>query len=58
MRQMKMEPPRKWRNAVQDLRTELDRMTNICGAQIAKGKPEHRKRIEGMLAIRCDMMRM
>ncbi len=58
MRQMKMEPPRKWRNAVQALRTDLDRMTSMTGAQLAQAMPEHRKRIEGMLAMRRDMMRM
>ncbi len=58
MRQMKMEPPRKWRNAVQELRTDLDRMAKMTGAQLAQAMPEHRKRIEGMLAMRRDMMRM
>ena len=58
MREMKMEPPRKWRNAVQELRTDLDRMANMTGAQLEKAMPEHRKRIEGMLAMRRDMMRM
>lgn len=58
MREMKMEPPRKWRNAVQELRTDLDRMANMTGAQLERAMPEHRKRIEGMLAMRRDMMRM
>jgi len=58
MRQMKMEPPRKWRDAVQALRTDLDRMTKMSGAQLAQAMPAHRKRIEGMLAMRHDMMRM
>jgi hypothetical protein len=58
MREMKMEPPRKWRNAVQDLRRDLDRMASMTGAQLRQLAPEHRKRIEGMLAMRRDMMRM
>ncbi|MCY7380144.1 MAG: hypothetical protein LH467_12515 [Gemmatimonadaceae bacterium] len=58
MRELKMEPPRKWRDAVHELRTDLDRMTNMTGAQLEQAMPEHRKRIEGMLAMRSDMMRM
>lgn len=58
MRQMKMDPPRKWRNAVQDLRQDLDRMNSMSGAQLRQVMPAHRKRIEGMLAMRHDMMRM
>ena len=58
MREMKMEPPRKWRTAVQELRTDLDRMAKMTGAQLEQAMPEHRKRIEGMLAMRRDMMRM
>ncbi|MBA3670617.1 MAG: hypothetical protein H0W68_01165 [Gemmatimonadaceae bacterium] len=58
MRQMKMEPPRKWQSAVQDLRTDLDRMASMTGPQLTQAMPEHRKRIEGMLAMRRDMMRM
>ena len=58
MREMSMEPPQKWRNAVQDLRRELDRMASMTGAQLQQLAPEHRKRIEGMLSMRGDMMRM
>lgn len=58
MRGMKMDPPRKWRNAVQELRQDLDRMANMTTAQLQQAMPEHRKRIEGMLAMRRDMMRM
>lgn len=58
MRDMKMDPPRKWRNAVRDLRQDLDRMSSMSGAQLRQAMPEHRKRIEGMLSMRHDMMRM
>ncbi|GAC1654871.1 MAG: hypothetical protein NVS4B3_19220 [Gemmatimonadaceae bacterium] len=58
IRQMKMDPPRKWRNAVQELRQDLDHMRQMSGAQLRTAMPEHRKRIEGMLAMRRDMMRM
>jgi len=33
-------------------------MTSMSGAQLAQAMPEHQKRIEGMLAMRRDMMRM
>ncbi|NUP56596.1 MAG: hypothetical protein HOQ19_12235 [Gemmatimonadaceae bacterium] len=58
MREMKMEPPREWRNAVQALRQDLDRMGSMSGAQLRQLVPDHRKRIEGMLTMRRDMMRM
>jgi hypothetical protein len=58
MRQMKMDPPRKWRSAVKDLRQDLEHMGRMTGAQLRAAMPEHRKRIEGMLAMRRDMMRM
>ena len=58
MREMKMDPPRKWRNAVQDLRQDFDRMARMSGAQLRTVMPGHRERIEGMLAMRRDMMRM
>ncbi len=58
MREMKMPPPRKWNDAVKDLRQELARMATMSGAQLQGVIPEHRKRIEGMLSMRRDMMRM
>ena len=58
MRAMKMDPPRKWHDAVAALRTDLDRMAKMTGAQLAQAMPGHRTRIEGMLAMRHDMMRM
>jgi hypothetical protein len=42
---------------LQVLHIDLDRMTNISGAQLEQAKPQHRARIEGMLAMRRDMMR-
>lgn len=58
MRAMKMDPPQKWRNAVRDLRQDLDRMSSMTAAQLQQTMPEHRKRIEGMLAMRHDMMKL
>ncbi len=58
MREMKMEPPAKWTNAVRDLRRDLDRMVGMSGEQLRAAMPEHRQRIEDMLGMRRDMMRM
>lgn len=58
MREMKMEPPAKWTNAVRDLRRDLDRMTGMTGEQLRAAMPEHRQRIEDMLGMRRDMMGM
>lgn len=58
MRAMKMDPPQKWRNAVRDLRQDLDRMASMTSVQLQHAIPEHRQRIEGMLAMRHDMMKM
>ncbi|GAC1647407.1 MAG: hypothetical protein NVS4B3_01440 [Gemmatimonadaceae bacterium] len=58
MSAMKMDPPRKWRNAVHDLRQDLDRMAGMSGAQLRSAMPGHRERIQGMLTMRHDMMHM
>ena len=58
MRAMKMEPPQKWRNAVRDLRQDLAGMASMTATQLQQAMPAHRKRIEGMLAMRHDMMKM
>lgn len=58
MRSMKMEPPQQWRHAVRDLRQDLDRMASMTAVQLQHALPEHRQRIEGMLAMRHDMMKM
>jgi len=58
MRQMKMDPPRKWLDLVKNLRADLDRMPGMTGPQLTQAMPEHRKRIADMLGMRRDMMRM
>lgn len=58
MREMKMNPPKKWQDAVKDLRQDLNRMASMNGAQLQSAVPKHRKRIEDMLSMRRDMMRM
>ncbi|MFN2398150.1 MAG: hypothetical protein ABR543_05850 [Gemmatimonadaceae bacterium] len=56
MREMKMQPPAKWTNAVRDLRRDLDRMAGMTGEQLRAAMPQHRQRIEDMLGMRRDMM--
>lgn len=58
MRRMRTDPPRKWRNAVRELRQDLDRLSSMSGTRLQQAMPEHRRRIEGMLAMRHDMMKM
>lgn len=58
MRQMKIDPPRKWTNAVTDLRQDLAKMPAMSPSQLQAFMPEHRKRIEEMLSMRRDMMKM
>ncbi len=58
MRQMKMDPPRKWRNAVADVRTDLGKMSTASATTVHALWPEHKRRVENMLAMRHDMMKM
>lgn len=58
MREMKMTPPRKWQTAVKDLREDLTRLATLSGTQLQSAIPPHRKRIEDMLSMRRDMMKM
>ncbi len=58
MRDTKMTPPGKWNDAVRDLRQDLDRMPAMTAAQLSAAMPGHRQRIEGMLSMRHDMMKM
>ena len=58
MKQMKMDPPRKWRNAVADLRADLGKMGTANATAVRALWPEHKRRVEGMLAMRHDMMKM
>ncbi len=58
MRQMKMDPPRKWRNAVAAIRTDLGKISTANAAAVQALWPEHKRRVEDMLAMRHDMMKM
>ena len=58
MKQMKMNPPRKWTNAVTSLHEDLSRMTTANAAALHAMWPDHRLRVQGMLDMRHDMMKM
>ena len=58
MRQMKMDPPRKWRNAVADLRADLGKLATANATAVRALWPAHKQRVEEMLAMRHDMMKM
>lgn len=58
MRQMKMAAPDKWTRAVAALRNDLTRMANTDAAALQAMLPEHRARVDAMLGMRRDMMRM
>ena len=58
MKQMKMDPPRKWTNAVASLHEDLSRMTTANAAALHAMWPDHRLRVQGMLDMRHDMMKM
>ena len=58
MKQMKMNQPRKWTNAVAQLRQDLRKMTTANAAALHAMWPDHRLRVQGMLDMRHDMMKM
>ncbi len=58
MKQMKMNPPRKWTNAVAALNADLSKMTTANASALHAMWPDHRLRVQGMLDMRHDMMKM
>ena len=58
MQQMKMNPPRKWTNAVASLHEDLSKMTTANASALHAMWPDHRRRVQGMLDMRHDMMKM
>ena len=58
MKQMKMNPPRKWTNAVASLHEDLSKMTTANAAALHAMWPDHRQRVQSMLDMRHDMMKM
>ncbi len=58
MRDMKMTPPAKWNKATAEVRSDLTRMGGMNPSQIKEFVPEHRARVEGILGMRHDMMKM
>lgn len=58
MREMKMTPPAKWNKASAEIRSDLTRMGGMGPSQLKAFMPGHRARVEGILAMRHDMMNM
>ena len=58
MKQMKMNPPRKWTNAIAALHQDLSTMATANSATLHAMWPEHKQRLQGMLDMRHDMMKM
>lgn len=56
MRMEKMTPPRKWNNAVAQMRSDMTRMASENGAELDRLGKEHAKHIRDMLSMRHDMM--
>ncbi len=56
MRMEKMTPPRKWNNAVAQMRSDMTRMASANGAELDRLGKEHAKHIRAMLSMRHDMM--
>lgn len=56
MRMEKMTPPRKWNNAVAQMRSDMTRMASANGAELDRLGKEHAKHIRDMLSMRHDMM--
>ncbi len=56
MRMEKMTPPRKWNNAVAQMRSDMIRMASANGAELDRLGKEHAKHIRDMLSMRHDMM--
>ena len=58
MKEMKMTPPSKWNEAVAALRKDLGMMAAAKGASLHAMWPEHKQRVQAMLDMRHDMMKM
>ena len=56
MRMEKMTPPRKWNDAVAQMRSDMTRMASANGAELDRLGKEHAKHIRDMLGMRHDMM--
>ncbi|MEO7713155.1 MAG: hypothetical protein ABIV10_09590 [Gemmatimonadaceae bacterium] len=58
MKQMKMTPPSKWNDAVAALRKDLGMMAQANTASLQATWPQHKQRVQAMLDMRHDMMKM
>ena len=58
MKKMKMAAPQKWTKAVAALHADLGKMTTANAAALHAMWPDHKQRVQGMLDMRHDMMKM
>lgn len=58
MKKMKMNPPQKWTKAVASLHEDLGKMQTANAASLHTMWPDHKQRVQGMLDMRHDMMKM
>lgn len=58
MREMKMTPPAKWSKATAEIRSDLTRIGGMDPSQLKAFMPGHRARVEEILEMRRDMMKM
>lgn len=58
MKEMKMTPPGKWNQAVAALRVDLGTMGTANAASVHAMWPQHKLRVQTMLDMRHDMMKM
>lgn len=58
MKEMKMTPPGKWNEAVAAMRKDLGMMDTAKGASLHAMWPQHKQRVQAMLDMRRDMMKM
>ncbi len=58
MKQTKMTPPTKWHAAVTALRKDLGTMATAKTASLHAMWPQHKQRVQAMLDMRHDMMKM
>ncbi len=58
MREMKMTAPAKWNKATAEIRSDLTRIGGMDPSQVKAFMSGHRARVEGILEMRRDMMKM
>ena len=58
MKQMKMAPPAKWTTAAGAVRAGLAKMSGANASALHAMVPAHAERVDGILGMRHDMMKM